>query len=67
MMRGEPVPFVSAEALILLYPELEPVLDTIPSRREDKVRLYNAFIALDVLNALRKPLTSQTDDPATNP
>jgi len=66
-MRGEPVPFVSAEALILLYPEIEPVLDTVPSRREDKVRLYNAFIALDVVNAIRKSLTSQTDESATNP
>ena len=66
-MHSYPAPFVTAETLILLYPELEPVLDTIPSRREDKVRLYNAFIALDVLNELRKPLTSQTDESTRNP
>ena len=66
-MRAEPIPFVSAEALILLYPELEPVLDTVPSRREDKVRVYNAFVALDVVNAIRKSLASQTDETDTNP
>ena len=64
MMHISSPPFVSAETLILLYPELEPVLDTIPCRIQEKVRMYDAFIALDVVNALRKkPPATYKDEP----
>jgi hypothetical protein len=53
-MQTSRTPFVSGETLVLIYPELAAQLHDIPSRIEDKRRVYNAFIALDVVNALRK-------------
>jgi hypothetical protein len=55
-------PFVTGETLTLLYPELASRLENVPSRMEDNVLVYNAFIALDVVNSLRDSSPSQTDD-----
>ncbi|HLY24795.1 MAG TPA: hypothetical protein VKQ72_00555 [Aggregatilineales bacterium] len=62
-LPGPEAPYVTAKTLSLLYPELEKLLDTVPNRLEDNVRVYNAFIALDVVNALRKEIRSQNQPP----
>jgi len=56
---GSEAPFVTANTLNLLYPELAPLLGTVPSRLQGTERVYNAFIALDVVNALRKQAGDQ--------
>ena len=53
-IAGLEAPFITANTLLLLYPDLAPLLNTVPSRLEGTERVYNAFIALDVLNDLRK-------------
>jgi len=53
-MRIYPPPFVTGATLRLLYPEITPLLNTVPSHLDGKVRVYNAYIALDVVNAVRK-------------
>jgi hypothetical protein len=53
------VPFVTAQTLTLLFPELAPLLKKVPNRLEGEERLYDAFIALDVLNEFRKSRPGQ--------
>jgi len=59
--------FATGEALTLLYPELATLLHTIPSQVEGEVRMYNAFIALDVVNSLRQPISSEVDESDEQP
>jgi hypothetical protein len=54
-------PFVTGKTLTLLYPELAPLLNTVPSTIEGNVRVYDAFAAMDIVNALRKEQASQAD------
>ena len=55
-MRTYTRPFVSGMTLTLLYPTLTPFLKTIPNHLEGRLRVYDAFVALDVVNKLRSPL-----------
>lgn len=59
-------PFITGKTLTLLYPELAPLLHTVPSHIEDNVRVYNAFVAMDIVNALRKLQASQPDETNLN-
>ncbi len=60
LMRTYHCPFVSGMTLTLLYPILVPLLKTVPNHLEGKVRVYDAFIALDVVNRLRRELMPST-------
>lgn len=62
LMRTYHCPFVSGMTLTLLYPILVPLLKTVPSHLEGKVRVYDAFIALDVVNRLRRELMPPTEE-----
>ena len=59
-MRTYHPPFVTGETLKVLYPELEPLLKTIPNHVEGNEHVYNAFIALDIVNELRRMATLAT-------
>lgn len=61
-MRTYHRPFVTGSTLTLLYPELAPLLHTVPNHLVYSVRVYNAYIALDVVNALRKLIMTQADE-----
>lgn len=60
-------PFVSGMTLTLLYPALVPFLKTVPNHLEGKVRVYDAFAALDVLNRLRRIPVEQTEETDKEP
>jgi hypothetical protein len=60
-------PFISAKTLCLLYPQLESLLDSIPSCEKDGVRLYNAFVALDVVNAYYPRVTTDKEAESKQP
>jgi hypothetical protein len=62
LMRTYRRPFVSGMTFILLYPILAPFLKTVPNHPEGKVRLYEAFVALDVVNRLRQELALPTEE-----
>lgn len=61
-MRTYHCPFVSGMTLTLLYPILTPFLKTVPSHLEGKVRLYDAFVALDIVNRLRRELLPPVEE-----
>jgi hypothetical protein len=59
LMRTYHCPFVSGMTLTLLYPILTPFLKTVPNHLEGKV---HAFVALDVVNRLRRELMPPTEE-----
>jgi hypothetical protein len=59
-------PFITGKTLTLLYPEIAPLLHTVPSHIEDNVRKYDAFAAMDMVNMLRKAQASQADESNLN-
>ena len=62
-MRTYHCPFVSGLTLTFLYPTLVPFLKTVPNHLDGKVRVYDAFIALDVVNRLRRELSPPMAEP----
>jgi hypothetical protein len=53
--------------LILLYPALAPFLKTVPNHLEGKVRVYDAWVALDVINRLQRMPINQTEETDKEP
>jgi hypothetical protein len=56
------VPFITSKTLLVLYPQLASLLDTIPSQVEDGLCKYNALYALDVVNTLREASAYKPDE-----
>ena len=54
--------FISAEAVILLFPELATKLNELPCQLEDGHPIYDSIAALDLVVALNPPVWHNTND-----